>query len=106
VPITLLQADEKYEPCGDCWPPKIVSRADQAPMKFASSGATSAPSRNSSESGGDTRSRAAPSVETPPRSVSGFPGTTPTGIPFHVRPRGGVFHYSKSGKKVYERKRK
>ncbi len=33
-------------------------------------------------------------------------GTTATGIPLHVGPRGGVFHYSTSGKKVYERKRR
>lgn len=31
--------------------------------------------------------------------------TTATGIPIHVGPRGGRYHYSKSGKKVYERKR-
>jgi len=33
-------------------------------------------------------------------------GTTATGIPLHVGPRGGVYHYSKSGNKVYERKRR
>jgi len=32
-------------------------------------------------------------------------GTTATGIPTYVGPRGGVYHYSKSGKKVYERRR-
>ena len=30
-------------------------------------------------------------------------GTTATGIPTYVGPRGGVYHYSKSGKKVYSR---
>jgi hypothetical protein len=28
-------------------------------------------------------------------------GTTPTGIPLHMGPRGGIFHYSASGNKVY-----
>jgi len=32
-------------------------------------------------------------------------GTTATGIRSYVGPRGGVYHYSKSGKKVYERRR-
>jgi micrococcal nuclease len=31
---------------------------------------------------------------------------TATGIPIHTGPRGGMFHYSKNGKKVYERKKK
>jgi hypothetical protein len=33
-------------------------------------------------------------------------GTTVTGIPTYVGPRGGVYHYSPSGRKVYERRRK
>jgi hypothetical protein len=32
--------------------------------------------------------------------------TTATGIPIYEGPRGGQYHYSKSGKKVYERKRR
>ena len=30
---------------------------------------------------------------------------TATGIPIHTGPRGGRYHYSKSGKKVYEKRR-
>jgi hypothetical protein len=33
-------------------------------------------------------------------------GTTATGIPLHMGPRGGIYHYSASGRKVYERKRR
>ena len=33
-------------------------------------------------------------------------GTTATGIPTYVGPRGGVYHYSASGKKVYQRRGK
>ena len=31
------------------------------------------------------------------------PVFTPTGIPEHMGPHGGIFHYSKTGKKVYEK---
>ena len=32
-------------------------------------------------------------------------GTTPTGKTLYVGPRGGVYHYSASGRKVYERRK-
>ena len=32
-------------------------------------------------------------------------GATPTGIPQYTGPRGGTYHYSKSGKKVYDKKK-
>ena len=32
-------------------------------------------------------------------------GTTATGIPLHMGPRGGIYHYSANGNKVYERHR-
>jgi micrococcal nuclease len=49
-----------------------------------------------------------PSVESRSvdRSGSETGERTATGIPIHTGPRGGKFHYSKSGKKVYERKKK
>jgi hypothetical protein len=40
-----------------------------------------------------------------PRSETPY-GHTATEIPTYMGPRGGVYHYSKSGKKVYERKRR
>jgi hypothetical protein len=33
-------------------------------------------------------------------------GTTATGIPTYMGPRGGIYHYSASGKKVYQRRKK
>lgn len=41
------------------------------------------------------------------RSVDSNPtaGFTPTGIPQYVGPRGGVYHYSKNGNKVYSKKK-
>ncbi len=44
--------------------------------------------------------------ETTVRSPETSAGSTANGIPLHVGPRGGVYHYSTSGKKVYERKRR
>lgn len=32
-------------------------------------------------------------------------GTTATGIPTYTGPRGGIYHYSKSGKKIYSKKK-
>jgi hypothetical protein len=38
-------------------------------------------------------------------SGGGSVGSTATGLPLYVGPRGGIYHYSKSGKKVYQRKK-
>ena len=32
-------------------------------------------------------------------------GSTATGIPTYVGPRGGVYHYSKNGNKVYQKRK-
>lgn len=32
-------------------------------------------------------------------------GYTPTGLPLHVGPRGGIYHFSASGKKVYQKRK-
>jgi hypothetical protein len=37
--------------------------------------------------------------------TEGAYGTTVSGIPTYIGPRGGVYHYSPSGNKVYERRR-
>jgi len=56
------------------------------------------------------RSRAA-KPPTLPQSTGRNPNSenvskrTATGIPTFTGPRGGQYHYSKSGKKVYEKKR-
>lgn len=51
--------------------------------------------------------RSASSTATPP-AASGAPTgeRTASGAPIYVGPRGGRYHYSSSGKKVYERRRK
>ena len=40
-----------------------------------------------------------------PKKTEKQTGTTPTGIPQYTGPRGGTYHYSKSGKKVYSKKK-
>jgi hypothetical protein len=56
----------------------------------------------------DGEGAAATSHESPSPQDDGnsIVGHTATGLPIHEGPRGGQYHYSKSGKKVYERKRK
>ena len=48
---------------------------------------------------------ARPAASSDSFTSSSGPGTTATGIPLHVGPRGGIYHYSKSGKKVYEKRK-
>lgn len=43
---------------------------------------------------------------TQPKTETAAGETTPTGKTIYTGPRGGRYHYSKSGKKVYERKRR
>jgi endonuclease YncB( thermonuclease family) len=85
IPIKLKDAVTKgYTPCSRCNPPTMGTQGT------ASSSAEPAPS------------------QTQQAGVSGTPTgqTTATGIPIYKGPRGGRYHYSKSGKKVYERKKK
>jgi hypothetical protein len=81
APVGLLQADEKHEPCGDCWPPLVVSRTDSAPMALASTGESAAPTNGGASAVRATSPRVNSSDETPRPSVSPYPATTPTGIP-------------------------
>ena len=92
IPMPLSDAAGQYGPCSVCRPPEGTSSRSAV----ASSGAAR---RGSSD-------RDAENKYTPPATASASPGTTATGIPLHVGPRGGVYHYSASGKKVYQRKKK
>ena len=72
---------------------------------------TSTPEQSPSVASTESSSNAAPSpapetVDKAPPSSSTSLGTTATGIPLHMGPRGGVYHYSKSGNKVYQRKKR
>lgn len=62
---------------------------------------------------GDVKKARAASPPVPPRTENTAPisnsgitaDRTPTGLPIYTGPRGGRYHYSKSGKKVYEKTR-
>lgn len=61
--------------------------------------------------GNITHQTSTPPAETPPERLNpsgGIPTgeTTTTGLPIYQGPRGGRYHISKSGKKVYERKKR
>ena len=46
-----------------------------------------------------------PPEERPVVRPSYSAGTTATGIPLHVGPRGGIYHFSKNGNKVYQKRK-
>jgi endonuclease YncB( thermonuclease family) len=87
IPISLNDAAGRYSPCSVCHPP--TAKADK-PSEIATT-----------SSSGDSAS------ETVGRQSVGetVTGQTATGIPTYTGPRGGQYHYSKSGKKVYEKKK-
>ena len=80
IPISLKDAVVKYSPCSVCSPPTI-DKAD-------------------SQQGANT-----PPASTANAVRSGTPtgDTTATGLPIYVGPRGGRYHISKNGNKVYEK---
>jgi len=84
IPINLSEAVKSYTPCSRCNPPSLSSaRGNNIPPPpiFES----------------DTNKRI-----TKDKVV----GITPTGKTIYQGPRGGLYHYSKSGKKVYHKKKK
>jgi hypothetical protein len=56
-----------------------------------------------SSGGGSTPTEPGKPAPVPPRALRPN-GTTSTGQPIYTGPRGGKYHYSASGKKVYERR--
>jgi len=82
IAMPLSDAAARYQPCSVCHPPTAAKAAGR---------------QNTAE----------PIDETVARSSGDgtVTGHTATGIPQHTGPRGGVYHYSKSGKKVYDKKK-
>ncbi|HEY4313204.1 MAG TPA: thermonuclease family protein [Pirellulales bacterium] len=89
IPIKLSDASAKYSPCSVCHPSVVKTESSDNTL-------TSVPSRSSSATSID--------VDRNPDSEA-VTGHTANGIPTYTGPRGGHYHYSKSGKKVYERKK-
>jgi hypothetical protein len=83
VPMKVADAAGQYEPCSVCNPPTVGSQAPSVASR------SSAPPNST------------------PTDTSGISGDrTATGLPIFTGPRGGRYHISKSGKKVYERKKR
>jgi hypothetical protein len=83
-------------------PPLVQAEAQRG---SATSAAQASASSTRTEPTSEER-RSPPSVadRTPSGDIAS--GTTATGIPTYVGPRGVVYHYSTSGKNVYERRRR
>lgn len=84
-----------YTPCSRCSPP------GPGPSTTSSTGVPALVSPGST--GGGSSSPQPTQAASPPGTPTGT--TTATGLPIYEGPRGGHYHYSKSGKKVYERKK-
>lgn len=82
ISMKLSEAAKSYSPCSRCNPPTLTEKKGTPDEK--------------------SKVKKEPSKEDNQQSV----GTTPTGKTIYEGPRGGKYHYSKSGKKVYERKKK
>jgi hypothetical protein len=92
IAVKLSEASVSYSPCSRCNPP--------AP------GSSERVSQESQENAtGVLKGSQVESQQSSVRSGETAVGTTPTGKTIYVGPRGGLYHYSKSGKKVYERRR-
>jgi hypothetical protein len=83
IPMKLSEAATRYTPCSRCNPP-ILSQQKSGSV---------------SKEGSDTQGQ---KQIAPGGTVI---GTTPTGKTIYEGPRGGHYHYSAGGKKVYERKK-
>ena len=77
TPMDLEEAERNYSPCSVCQGSGYRSSASEGPTAEA---------RGYTSSGNTD-------------------GVTPTGKTIYVGPRGGRYHYSSSGKKVYEKRR-
>jgi len=98
--VKQLSATQKKEPVTSASSTK--SRSGRPPRTFTLNSIAVGSSGTSTVTTPEKKSPSPPVTSQVP--FEGTPsGTTATGIPTYVGPRGGVYHYSASGKKVYER---
>jgi hypothetical protein len=93
IPMKLSEAVEGYSPCSRCNPP--VLKKDVKTSKESTVKESTSSEKSELNSNRDSSHKSETAV-----------GTTATGKTIYEGPRGGHYHYSKSGKKVYERKKK
>lgn len=90
-------ASHSYEAPGSWNPGKTSPRSSSRTSARTSARTSSKPKRRASVYDYDWSSAYAAA------GAGAGLGTTPTGIPLHMGPRGGIFHYSASGNKVYQK---
>jgi hypothetical protein len=93
IPMKLSEAATKYSPCSRCNPP--LPSSDVKSSTSSKSNVSTTPQKNVTDQS-----------QAPKRTGETQVGTTPKGYQIYEGPRGGRYHYSKSGKKVYERKKR
>ena len=94
-------------------PPRTAAAVANTTQPLETSPAANSPSANSPAVADPPLRAAAPSIDAKSKSTDGnAPASTGSGSsrsakgPIYTGPRGGRYHYSASGKKVYERKRR
>ena len=85
IAMKLSEIGSRYSPCSRCNPPSLSSLKTNR-----------APDPKKVETTNPQNARSSKETEI---------GTTPTGKTLYQGPRGGVYHYSKSGKKVYHKRK-
>ena len=90
--MSLEEAASRYQPCSVCSPPILqANQSSQMPITSGSNPTNVTPTQPQSQ----------PSTVGTPTGEK-----TATGLQIYTGPRGGKYHISKSGKKVYEKKKK
>jgi hypothetical protein len=97
IPMALSKAALGYEPCSACHPPV------KGGSGLSSNNSVDAPRMRSTPTASN-KATASDFVDRNPDNET-VTGQTATGIPTFTGYRGGHYHYSKSGKKVYEKKK-
>lgn len=89
-----------YAPCSRCGPPTLSQPKGSSDSPSAASASAASPHNTPARQRSTPQQ---PQATAPAGTPTGQ--TTATGLPIYEGPRGGHYHYSKSGKKVYERKK-
>ena len=100
--IRLSIAAESYSPCSRCNPPVLATSKSELAKKRINTGSLDRPLKTLKLEKVDLQSSVGEKTAKPGETEI---GTTPTGKTLYQGPRGGVYHYSKSGKKVYQKKK-
>lgn len=104
IPINLSEASQRYSPCSKCnlsHPSQVTSTKEKTSNQAPQEKPHVYPEQDLNKHTDDE----APSTIESKKANETVVGTTPTGKTIYEGPRGGRYHYSKSGKKVYEKRK-